>query len=85
MLLKAGSTEEDAIMNSAKQPFAVEAGASRPVKTIQLNDRQILVRVSGEDNGGGFALFEVPAAPNAGRRCTRTTTRMNASMSWRAN
>ena len=46
--------------------FAVEAGSSRPGKSIPVSGRRILVKVSGTDTGGGFALFEVPAAPDAG-------------------
>lgn len=46
--------------------FAVESGSSRPGKSIPVSGRRILVKVSGTDTGGGFALFEVPAAPNAG-------------------
>ena len=46
--------------------FAIEAGASRPGRSIEVSGRQILVKASGEDTGGGFALFEVPAVPGAG-------------------
>ena len=46
--------------------FAVAAGSSRPGKSIPVSGRRILVKVSGTDTGGSFALFEVPAAPNAG-------------------
>lgn len=47
--------------------FAVEAGAGRPGKVIDMGrGRQILVKVSGDDTGGGFALVEVPALPNTG-------------------
>src|ERR1700688_2216539 len=46
--------------------FAVEAGSSRPGKSIPVGGRRILVKVSGTDTGGGFALFEVPATPNSG-------------------
>ena len=46
--------------------FAVEAGSSRPGKSIPVSGRRILVKVSGTDTGGSFALFEVPAGPNAG-------------------
>ena len=54
-------------MNSAeRESFAVEAGASRPGKSIQIRGYQLLVKVSGDDNGGEFAVFEVPALPNTG-------------------
>ena len=46
--------------------FAVEAGASRRGRSIEVSGRQILVKASGEDTGGDFALFEVPATPGAG-------------------
>lgn len=46
--------------------FAVETGSSRPGKSIAVSGRRILVKVSGTDTGGSFALFEVPAASNAG-------------------
>lgn len=50
--------------------FAVEAGSSRPGKSIVVSDRRILVKVSGTDTGGSFALFE----------CTCITLRMSTSM-----
>ena len=54
-------------MNSAERGFfAIEAGASRPGKSIQIRGYQLLVKVSGDDNGGEFAVFEVPALPNTG-------------------
>lgn len=46
--------------------FAVEAGASRPGRSIEVSGRRILVKASGDDTGGDFALFEVPAVPGAG-------------------
>jgi mannose-6-phosphate isomerase-like protein (cupin superfamily) len=44
----------------------VPPGASRPGKSVLLGGYSVSVRVSGDDNGGGFALFEVPAVPNSG-------------------
>jgi mannose-6-phosphate isomerase-like protein (cupin superfamily) len=50
----------------AKQAFNVGPGATRPGKNILLRGTSISVKVSGDDNGGGFALFEVPAGPASG-------------------
>lgn len=49
-----------------RQFFAVAPGASRPGKSIRLGERHVSVKVSGDDNNGGFALFEVPAGPESG-------------------
>jgi len=46
--------------------FAVNPGATRPGKDIPVRGTFISVKVSGDDNGGGFALFEVPASPGSG-------------------
>lgn len=42
----------------AQQPFFVSAGASR-------SSGRIAVKVSGRDNGGEFAVLEVPTVPGA--------------------
>jgi mannose-6-phosphate isomerase-like protein (cupin superfamily) len=56
----------DTKVSRQRKFFAVEAGASRPGRSIEVSGRQILVKASGEDTGGEFALFEVPARPGAG-------------------
>jgi mannose-6-phosphate isomerase-like protein (cupin superfamily) len=48
------------------EAFTVAPGANRPYKSIPLRGYSVSVKVSGEDNGGRFALFEVPAAPDSG-------------------
>ena len=53
----------DTKVSRQRKFFAVEAGASRPGSSIEVSGRQILVKASGEDTGGDFALFEVPAIP----------------------
>lgn len=54
-------------MNSAKREFfAVRAGESRPARSIKVSGYEILVKVSGDDTAGEFALFEVPARLNSG-------------------
>src|ERR1700694_5288950 len=50
----------------ANAGFTVAPGASRPGRSVPLGGYSVAVRVSGGDNGGGFALFEIPALPNAG-------------------
>ena len=53
--------------NGPKQRvFTVATGASRPGKSIPLGEHEVSVKVSGDDNSGGFALFEVPAGPESG-------------------
>jgi mannose-6-phosphate isomerase-like protein (cupin superfamily) len=50
-----------------KRPFfMVDYSASRPGKSVGLGKYDIMVKVSGDDTGGEFALLEVPAGPNAG-------------------
>jgi quercetin dioxygenase-like cupin family protein len=43
----------------AQTPFAVPAGGSR-------STGRIAVKVSGKDNGGAFAVLEVPTPPDSG-------------------
>jgi mannose-6-phosphate isomerase-like protein (cupin superfamily) len=50
----------------ADRGFVVGPGATRPGKGIPIRGTIISVRVSGDDNGGGFALFEIPASPMSG-------------------
>jgi quercetin dioxygenase-like cupin family protein len=45
--------------------FVVAAGESRSPKTAVLGG-QILVKVSGRDTGGSYAVFEIPTAPLSG-------------------
>ena len=50
-----------------KRPFfMVDHGASRPGKSVGSGNYDIMVKVSGDDTGGEFALFEIPAGPKAG-------------------
>jgi mannose-6-phosphate isomerase-like protein (cupin superfamily) len=44
----------------------VDHGASRPGKSVGSGQYDIVVKVSGDDSGGEFVLFKVPAGPKAG-------------------
>jgi len=60
-----GSLQSDRT-TQADRAFVVGPGASRPGKGIAIRGTMISVKVSGDDNGGGFVLFEVPASPLSG-------------------
>ena len=50
----------------ADRAFVVGPGSTRPGKGIPIRGTILSVKVSGDDNEGGFALFEVPASPMSG-------------------
>jgi mannose-6-phosphate isomerase-like protein (cupin superfamily) len=50
---------------TAVKHFVVEAGESRSPKTAVLGG-QILVKVSGRDTGGAYAVLEIPTVPLSG-------------------
>ena len=61
-----GPLQDPLSVGPANGGFTVAPGASRPGKSVPLGGYAVSVRVSGDDNGGGFALFEVPAVPDSG-------------------
>jgi mannose-6-phosphate isomerase-like protein (cupin superfamily) len=50
---------------TAVKQFVVAAGDSRSLKTAVLGG-QILVKVSGRDTSGSYAVFEIPTVPVSG-------------------